>query len=65
MARADEILDRQPEEIVDPPLHHGTVDVLRWLGMATADNLAGGVGFVTFFRLAQAREKKRSAGDAG
>lgn len=33
--------------------------VLWWLGIATGGNLIGGVGFVTFFRFAQVREKKR------
>jgi formate-nitrite transporter family protein len=43
------------------PLGYGLAEVLRWLGIATAGNLIGGVGFVTFFRLAQVREKKRTS----
>jgi len=35
--------------------------VLAWLGLATAGNLAGGVTFVTFVRLAQVYEKRRYA----
>ncbi|HVA23362.1 MAG TPA: formate/nitrite transporter family protein [Chloroflexota bacterium] len=42
------------------PLGYSVPEVLRWLGIATAGNLLGGVGFVTFFRLAQVRERKRS-----
>lgn len=37
----------------------GVGDVALWVLIATLGNLAGGVGFVTLFRLAQAREKKR------
>jgi formate/nitrite transporter FocA (FNT family) len=40
-------------------LGHGLPEVLRWLGIATCGNLIGGVSFVTFFRLAQVREKQR------
>ncbi|HUZ77494.1 MAG TPA: formate/nitrite transporter family protein [Chloroflexota bacterium] len=40
---------------------HTILDVGRWIGIATAGNVAGGVGFVTFFRLAQAWEKNRQA----
>ncbi len=39
--------------------HHTATDVAGWLGLTTAGNLVGGIGFVTFFRLAQAREKQR------
>jgi formate/nitrite transporter FocA (FNT family) len=38
---------------------HTVGDVAGWLGIATAGNLVGGIGFVTFFRVAQAREKQR------
>jgi formate/nitrite transporter FocA (FNT family) len=34
-------------------------NALLWIGVATAGNLAGGVGFVTLFRLVQAWEKQR------
>jgi len=39
--------------------HHTATDVAGWLGLATAGNLVGGIGFVTVFRIAQAREKQR------
>ena len=39
---------------------HTATDVAGWLGLATAGNLLGGIGFVTLFRIAQAREKQRS-----
>jgi formate/nitrite transporter FocA (FNT family) len=41
------------------PAGHSARDVLGWVGLATAGNLLGGVGFVTLFRLAQAWEKER------
>jgi formate/nitrite transporter FocA (FNT family) len=41
--------------------HHSATDVAGWLGLATAGNLVGGIGFVTLFRIAQAREKQRSS----
>jgi formate-nitrite transporter family protein len=41
------------------PTGHTLPDILGWLGLATAGNLAGGVGFVTLIRLAQAREAQR------
>lgn len=40
--------------------HHTATDVAGWLGLTTAGNLLGGIGFVTMFRIAQAREKQRS-----
>ena len=40
--------------------HHSVADVAGWLGLATAGNLLGGIGFVTMFRIAQAREKQRT-----
>lgn len=39
---------------------HSVVDVLRWVGLATAGNLVGGVGFVTMFRMVQMWEKGRT-----
>ncbi len=39
---------------------HSALDVAGWLGITTAGNLVGGIGFVTAFRLAQAREKQRT-----
>ena len=39
---------------------HGLSSVLTWLVLTTIGNLIGGVGLVTLFRLAQAREKERS-----
>jgi formate-nitrite transporter family protein len=39
--------------------HHTVSDVAGWLGLTTAGNLVGGIGFVTMFRIAQAREKER------
>ena len=42
-------------------LHADWLIVLRWLALATAGNLAGGVGFVTLFRLAQVKEKQRTS----
>jgi formate/nitrite transporter FocA (FNT family) len=30
-----------------------------WMAMASIGNLVGGVGFVTLFRIAQVKEKKR------
>jgi formate/nitrite transporter FocA (FNT family) len=36
---------------------YGLVDVVRWLLVATAGNVVGGVGLVTLFRLAQAHPK--------
>lgn len=48
------------------PVGASVVEALRWLGIATAGNLMGGVGFVTFFRLAQVRERQRhSEGGSG
>jgi formate-nitrite transporter family protein len=41
------------------PAHHSATDVAGWLGLTTAGNLVGGIGFVTMFRIAQAREKQR------
>lgn len=41
------------------PAGHSAFDVARWLAVATAGNLVGGVGLVTLFRLAQANEKER------
>lgn len=38
---------------------HSVADAVTFLGIATAGNLAGGVGFVTLFRLAQVWEKQR------
>ena len=35
--------------------------VARWLGLATAGNLIGGVGLVTLFRLTQAQEQDKQA----
>jgi formate/nitrite transporter FocA (FNT family) len=35
------------------------IDVVIWIALATAGNLAGGIGFVTLFRLAQVWEKER------
>lgn len=40
--------------------HRTVTDVAGWLGLTTAGNLVGGIGFVTFFRIAQAREKQRN-----
>lgn len=40
--------------------HHTVTDVAAWLGLATAGNLLGGIGFVTMFRIAQAREGQRT-----
>jgi len=37
--------------------HHGLGEVIVWLLIATAGNLVGGVGLVTLFRLAQARQQ--------
>jgi formate-nitrite transporter family protein len=44
------------------PLGASLLAVMRWLGIATAGNLIGGVSFVTLFRLAQVRERRRSSG---
>jgi formate/nitrite transporter FocA (FNT family) len=38
---------------------HGWGDVAAWVGIATAGNLVGGLGFVTLFRLVQVWEKRR------
>lgn len=38
---------------------YGPGDVARWVGLATAGNLVGGVGFVTMFRMVQIWEKGR------
>lgn len=38
---------------------HSILDVARWVGLATAGNLAGGVGLVTMFRTVQIWEKTR------
>jgi formate/nitrite transporter FocA (FNT family) len=43
-----------------PHTTHGWADVAGWVGLATAGNLAGGLGFVTLFRLVQVWEKGRS-----
>jgi formate/nitrite transporter FocA (FNT family) len=37
---------------------HGVVDLVVFLLIATAGNLVGGVGLVTLFRLAQARQQR-------
>ena len=37
--------------------NHGAGEVIVWLLIATAGNLVGGVGLVTLFRLAQARQQ--------
>ena len=38
---------------------HSIADVARWVGLATAGNLVGGVGLVTMFRTVQIWEKTR------
>ncbi|MGH7777634.1 MAG: formate/nitrite transporter family protein [Candidatus Dormibacterales bacterium] len=38
---------------------HDFLDVTRYIGVTTFGNLVGGVGLVTVFRFAQAREKQR------
>lgn len=38
---------------------HSIGDLLRWVGLATAGNLVGGVGLVTIFRMVQIWEKSR------
>ena len=38
---------------------HDFADVCRYIGVTTLGNLVGGVGLVTIFRIAQAREKER------
>ncbi|MGH7903872.1 MAG: formate/nitrite transporter family protein [Candidatus Dormibacteraceae bacterium] len=40
--------------------NHSLLDVFRYIGVTTFGNLIGGVGLVTLFRLAQAREKERT-----
>jgi formate/nitrite transporter FocA (FNT family) len=37
--------------------HHGLGEVMVWLLIATAGNLVGGLGLVTLFRVAQARQQ--------
>lgn len=39
---------------------HTVADVARWVGLATAGNLVGGVGLVTMFRMVQMWEKGRT-----
>ena len=43
--------------------HHTFWQALGWLALATFGNLIGGVGLVTLFRLAQAKEKARQGSD--
>lgn len=37
----------------------GEAELVVWMIMASIGNLVGGVGFVTLFRIAQVKEKKR------
>lgn len=43
------------------PAHHTVVDLAVWLAITTIGNLVGGVGLVTGFRVAQAREQSRGS----
>jgi formate/nitrite transporter FocA (FNT family) len=42
------------------PAGHSFLDAVRWIAVATVGNVVGGVGFVTLFRLTQARATERS-----